>query len=76
MLSEIVYIVGALLAGGVIGWLLAKQKTNHELSQAKSELSRAEALNEAKEGEDDKTRNLLNLDHTSCLRPQKNLSNT
>ena len=43
MLSEIVYIVGALLAGGAIGWLLAKQKTNHELSQAKLELSRAQA---------------------------------
>ena len=53
MLSEIVYIVGALLAGGAIGWLLAKQKTNHELSQAKSKLSRAEALNEAKEGGDE-----------------------
>ena len=60
MLSEIVYIAGALIAGGAIGWLLAKQKTNQELSQAKSELSRAKALNEANESGDEKTRELLN----------------
>ena len=60
MFNEIVYIVGGLLAGGVIGWLLAKQKTNQELSQAKSELSRANALNEANESGDEKTRELLN----------------
>ena len=47
MFNEIVYIVGALLAGATIGMLLARQKTNQELSQAKSELSRANALNEA-----------------------------
>ena len=56
MFNEIVYIVGGLLAGGAIGWLLAKQKTNQELSQAKSELSRANALNEANESGDEKTR--------------------
>ena len=33
MFNEIVYVVGGLLAGGAIGWLLAKQKTNQELSQ-------------------------------------------
>ena len=60
MFNEIVYIVGGLLAGGAIGWLLAKQKTNQELSQAKSELSRANALNEANESGDEKTRELLN----------------
>lgn len=59
MLLEIVYIVGALLAGGAIGWLLAKQKSNAEISSARAELSRAEALHEAREGEDAKARELM-----------------
>tara|TARA_B100000029_G_scaffold218513_1_gene216340 strand:- start:2890 stop:4152 length:1263 start_codon:yes stop_codon:yes gene_type:complete len=43
MLLEIVYIVGALLAGGAMGWLLAKQKSNDELLEMKSDLARAQA---------------------------------
>lgn len=62
MLLEILYLVGALIAGGAIGWLLAKQKSNAEIIEARAELSRAEALNEAREGEDVKTRELIDAE--------------
>lgn len=42
MLLEIVYLVGGLIFGAGIGWLLSKQKMNDELLAMKSALAKAE----------------------------------
>jgi Tfp pilus assembly protein PilE len=62
MQYEIVYLIVGILAGAAIGWLYAKQKTDAALSEAKTAMTRAqataEALAEAREGEESMIREM------------------
>jgi len=46
---DVVYLIGGILAGGAIGWLLAKQKMDSGPSEAETELVKVRAQLEARE---------------------------
>ncbi|MFL2956025.1 MAG: DNA recombination protein RmuC [Candidatus Thalassarchaeaceae archaeon] len=49
MMLDVVYLIGGILAGGAIGWLLAKQKMDSGPSEAETELVKVRAQLEARE---------------------------
>ena len=56
---DVVYLIVGILAGGTIGWLYARQKAYSEIAEARAAMSRAEALAEARDSEDEKARAML-----------------
>ena len=59
MMLDVVYLIVGILAGGTIGWLYARQKAHSEIAEARTAMSRAEALAEARDSEDEKARAML-----------------